>query len=84
VGAVSETESLQLAEECRQREGGEDREVGEASLQHVVSTSFHQLEAEVLKRLGGAAIVVSSSTVFAAPRREIAEGDPGSSAVAHG
>jgi hypothetical protein len=35
MGAVSETESLQLAEECRQREGGEECEVGEASLQHV-------------------------------------------------
>jgi hypothetical protein len=35
VGAVSETESLQLAEKCRQHEGGEESEVGEASLKHV-------------------------------------------------
>ena len=35
MGAVSETESLQLAEECRQHEGGEECEMGEASLQHV-------------------------------------------------
>ena len=84
MGAVSEAETLQLAEECRQREGGEEREVGEASLQHVGSTSFRKLEAEVLERLGGATVVVSSGTILVAPRREIAERDPSSGAVAHG
>ena len=41
-------------------------------------------EAEVLERLGGATVVVSSRTILVAPRREIAKSDPSSGAVAHG